>query len=647
MNRNTKRTVIFALMVFALAIVLYANNLGHDWAYDDHEYITENEYVNEPGHIGDIFSTTYLYGVNRFQTALYRPVTVLSYAVNRAMTGLNPGAFHLVNDIIHAANSTLVFLLLSLLTGSVTIPFAAAALFAAHPIHTEAVNNVVGRAELLAFFFALLALVFRALRERGKAIYYPLALFSFFLALMCKETPAILPFVIVLVMVGELVRGEKRLTARDNIEAGGWFGVLAVYIVIRHAVIASCGDVAEIMMHDNPLAGLGFFERLPTALAIIVDYTRLLVFPLRLSADYSYNQIPVIQSLMSFRVFVGLAVTAVVIVTGFLAARRSSVLLFGVFMLALPYAVVSNIVFPIGTIMGERLMYLPSFGFVVVLAWGIERMAQMTGKPRNIVVAAVAVVTVLYGVRTLARNPDWKNNETIFAKTAETSPNSVKTAYNYALVLKNNGRTADAIDWYRRAIDIWPEHYSAWFNLGNTLRETGQTDKAIEAYRRAHELVPEDPEPLHNLALTYKSAGMTEKAVETFETIHALRPGDPTVLMNIGATWAEAEEYDRAMGVFREIVASDPKNAGAIVNMGNIYVIQGDTLMAETLFQKSLDIDPGNPSAHNAVLGLLIARGLYDEAERKVLAMQERRIPVRRLFVNKIEQHRKNERSTR
>ena len=100
MDRTFIKTAIPAIIAAALAFAVYANNLGNDWAYDDIEYITENEFVRESGHIADIFSTSYLYGVKGYNTALYRPVTVFSYAVNRMLTGLRPGMFHLVNDLI-------------------------------------------------------------------------------------------------------------------------------------------------------------------------------------------------------------------------------------------------------------------------------------------------------------------------------------------------------------------------------------------------------------------------------------------------------------------------------------------------------------------------------------------------------------------
>lgn len=646
---DIRRTVLWALVAAVVAFGIYANNLGHDWAYDDFEYITENEYVREPGHTGDILTTTYLYGVREFRTALYRPLTVLSYAANRMVTGLEPGAFHLVNNLLHAANSALVYVLLTVVPGTGGLALPAALLFATHPLHTEAVTNIVGRAELLAFLFSVSALILYALRERNRKLFLPLSALLFFAALLSKETPAALPFALLLLAAGRYHHGAGGKESLKSEFAGitGWFAMLGLYIVLRSVVIARCGPVPDVMMHDNPLAGMGFFERLPAVLTVTAKYALLLVFPLRLSADYSYNQIPVDVPLTGLYPIAGFAVAAALAIMLVRSMRGEPDLLYGVVLLILPWLVVSNLFFPTGTIMGERLMYLSSLGFVIVAAWGIRRVSARLPRPERGALAIALAVSILFGIRTVARNPDWRDNTAIFTSTAISSPNSVKAAYNYALVLKKAGRPDDAILWYRKAVDIWPGHFSAWFNLGNTLRETGRPNEAVEAYRRASELVPEDSGTLMNLALTLRSMNRHQEAVETFERILEIRPGDRTAMMNIGTTWAGAGELDKAKKVFETMLVSQPDDADALVNLGNVAVIAGDTLRAEAMFGKALASAPDDPAANNALLGLLIARGQYEQAKQKAAEMSARRIPVRKRYIETIEQYNHNERSRR
>ena len=628
--------VKLAAIVAVLAFFAYVNNIGHDWAYDDHEYITENAFVKSPGHIGDIFSTTYLYGVKGMQTGLYRPVTVLSYALNNAVTGLKPSFFHLVNNLLHSANSVLVLLVIAAFTGLSKTAFLAALLFAVHPVHTEAVNNVVGRAELLSFLFLMLSLLMYSFRVRKRRLYYPLSLVFFMLAMMSKEIPAVLPFFILLHVLGNCARGECKYFKRDALETAGYFAVLALYMALRSFVIARCGTVPEVLLHDNPLTGLGFLERLPTALVVVARYAVLLVFPLRLSADYSYNQIPVVGSVFSGTAVIGLALSVLFIAALVRAMRKSRTLYTGMLFMGLPFLVVSNIFFTTGTIMGERLMYIPSLGFTLILVWCLERFFASVVKHPRFAFRAVLLITVLYAGRTIARNPDWKDNTAIFTRTAETSPNSVKTSYNYALVLRGEGRLREAVDWYRRAVSIWPGHQSAWFNLGNTLSLLKQYDEAVEAYTKALEIHTGDTGTLHNLALTYKNLNRPEKAVETFERILKLRPHDSVVRINIGTVWKDFGEYDRALEVFEENVRLNPRDVGSLANIGNIYVIKGDTLRAEVYYRRSIDIDPAQPNSNNALLGLMIARNRLDEAEEKIRQMKAGNIPVKRSFLDTI-----------
>jgi len=624
------------LIIAAIAFFSYINTLGHDWTFDDHEYITNNEYVKNPWRVADIFTTTYIYGVNSRQTGLYRPVTIFSYALNNAVTGLRPSLFHLVNNLTHTINSVLVLVVLAAIFGRIDMAFFAALLFAIHPVHTEAVNNVVGRAELLSFLFMMLSLWLYVIRDRNQKLFYPLALFCFMLALMCKEIPAVLPFVILLEHAGRWVRGKRRHVKRDVFETAGFFAIFALYMVIRNVAVNRCGPVPEIMFNDNPLAGLPFLERLPTALTVIVKYCMLLVFPLRLSADYSFNQIPMVGTMGNHMTVFGALFIVVTAAVGMRAITRSHTLYFGVLVLSLPFLVMSNIVFPIGTIMGERLLYIPSLGFSVILACAVLWICREALKSPRFSLWTVCIITVLYAGRTLARNSDWKDNAAIFTKTAQTSPMAVKNSYNYALVLKREGRLREAITEYRKAVSIWSGHQRAWYNLGNALAENKQFIEAADAYKRSLEILPDDPGALRNLALTYKELQQPEKAVETFEKILDIRPDDIKARQNIGNIWVQFKNYDRALAVFEENVRINPKDAGSMTNIGNIYLIRGDTLRAENSYRLSLDIEPQNPITNNLLLELLILQNRISDAEEKINEMKKNNISIRKILIQKI-----------
>jgi len=630
-----QRQWVQALIVFLAALFVYANNIPNDWAYDDIEYITENSYINESGHFGDILTTSYLYGSNGNCTGLYRPLTVLSYALNRQITGLNASSFHLVNDLIHAACSVVALLLLRSL-GFGALAFPAALLFALHPIHTEAVSNVVGRAELLSCLFMLssLAAYYSASLKRNRA--YPLALLLFFFALLSKEIPAVLPVIILAGFLTQGLRGEKRRGSRELLEIAGFFAVLGIYLLLRHSAIGHSGVPSAIMMHDNPLSGLAFFERLPTALSVLMKYCLLLLAPFRLSADYSFNQLPLLNSLFSPAALTGLAVAIGLVALWFIALKRSKMLSISVALFGLPLLFVSNIPFTFGTIMGERLLYIPSLGFIMLLVMLFEWLTAGLLRKNAIGIAVLILVSVVYGGRTFARNFDWKDNTSLFAATAISSPNSVKNCYNYALSLRQQGQLRDAVDWYRRAVGIWPEHRNAWFNLGNTLVDMQRPKEALDAFEKADKLVPNDINTLQNLALTYKIMQQPEMAVSTFERILSLRPNDRSVRMNIADVWRSAGDYGRALEILTSIVRDEPNNIGAIVNIGNIHLVEGDSHRAESDYRKALTIAPKNRTPNNALLALLIKGDRMEEAKAEYTRMRKENIPVRRQLAESV-----------
>ncbi len=482
----------------------------------------------------------------------------------------------------------------------------------------------------------MLSLYCYLIRERRYRLWYPVSLVFFLLALMSKEVAATLPVAVFLLAWGERSRGERAGLKTAAAETGGFLAVLGFYLIVRQVVIVRLGPVPPVMMSDNPMVGMGFLERLPTALAVLWRYFLLLLWPVRLSADYSYNQVPVAGSLFNLRTLAGLAAAAAVIAGFVRSAKRSRTAFTGLVLLAPPFLVFSNILFTTGTIMGERLLYTPSLGWCLLAAWAaFFIIGERLNRP-SLARWALIVVTVLFAGRTFARNFDWKDNDTIFEKTAETAPNSVKTSYNYALVLKRRGELDRAINWYQRAVDIWPGHQNAWFNLANALRERGKLREAVGAYRKAIELLPDDTGAMHNLALTYRELNEPENAVATFRRILLTRPNDLSVYTNIAITWASAGEYERALEIFEQIAEANPEDGGAMANIANTWVALGDSTKAETYYRRAMELSPRNPAPFNAMLALHLNRGRFEDARLLAAEMRNRNIPIMRTLADKL-----------
>jgi hypothetical protein len=444
-----------AVAVALVAALLYANTAGHGFAHDDVFLIEGNPTIRVLDS-KDFFAPW-------VESGYYRPIVITSLAVNYAIGALDPLGYHLLNIAVHALISGLVLALFWRITGDRALSLAGALLFAAHPIHTEAVANVSGRPDLLAGLFsvgALLAYVSGAgtWSRRGRTL-YALSLACFGLGLLCKENTVTVLGIAVLYDVvyrdggGGLSIASVRaaLTGRAGVYAG-YLAVAIGYVGIR--LLALEFSLPHQDPIDNPLLELGVAARVANALLLSLHYLWLLFFPLQLSYDYSWGQFDLIASPTDPRLLlVGVGVLA--IVAALFASRRSKHLFFGMAFYWVAFFPVSNTIIPIGTIFGERLVYLPSVGFCLALAAALRALAGalVPGAASSRAFAAVVVVAVgVFGWRTVDRNPDWKTTTDLWVHDAAVAPGSVKVQTNAGVALLLLERPEEALRHFEAAI---------------------------------------------------------------------------------------------------------------------------------------------------------------------------------------------------
>src|SRR5712664_419595 len=397
-----KERLRVGLLLAAVALV-YSNTLLNEFTMDDGLYVANNPQVTAP-------SVRALFTPNKIVN-VFRPVTFATLAWNQSMNGGKPFGFHLFNLMLHAAVTWLLYLLLlAILETSPhaqTVAFVAALLFAVHPIHTEAVASIVGRAELLAAGFLLAAWILH-LRDREIS-----ALICFVLALLSKESAVVfLP----LAAIGDYASGKWKPASRYLRIAG----LTLLYLGVLWKVQGGHFGMADIQRLNNPLATIPTGWRILNALRVAWKYVGLQFYPATLSCDYSFNQIPVY---LDWRHTLPAAIAAVAAVGGWTWAiwkRRYAVVLAGAIYLA-GFCTTANILVPIGTIMGERLAYLPSAGFclLIALAWN-----WLQARQRKLALLALAVFVAVLGARTVVRNRDWKDNLTLYSAAVRAVPRS-------------------------------------------------------------------------------------------------------------------------------------------------------------------------------------------------------------------------------
>src|SRR5262245_43097911 len=461
-------------LVVGAVVTAYANAGGGELVFDAQSLVARNPVVQAWSADNVWFALTHDYWQPMTTNGLYRPLTVLSYLLDRAVLGHGDRAFGYVveNVALHAGGAVLVYALVWHLVRRQWPATAAALLFAVHPITTEAVTNVVGRADLLAVV-GVLAGVFCWAKGRDAAgtrrVVSAIGLvLASIVAFFSKESGLVLVAVVVLYDLA-FVAAWRRVRA-EHLAVGL---VLAAYLAARWYVDRTGLPPEDVSPIDNPMVEAPFLTGRLTALGVLVREAGLIAWPATLSADYSYRQIPVFTwppaqagdwlALLGL-VALPLAVWAVV------RARRRDPAVFFLGGFALVAAVPSsNLVRLIGSIMAERFLYLPLAGIAGLAAVLIDRWA-VTARRRTVASVALGGVLLAAGARTAVRNLDWQDDRTLWAATMEAAPESAKAHQAYAEATAAPGADAASLALVvaraEHAVSLRPDYELALIDLG-------------------------------------------------------------------------------------------------------------------------------------------------------------------------------------
>jgi len=480
------QAAVACAVVAAAAIVAYHNSLGGELFYDNLGVIVNNEILKGENNTGKIFSSNYW---EPRPSDLYRPLTIYTYYVNYKIWGweAKPLGYHICNLFLHVVNGLLVFLLVSRISGRALIGASAALLFVTHPITTEAVTNVVGRADLLAMLFVLIAFLLHMAgsvsAKPRRRYYFVLGAFSLFLGLLSKENA--IAGIAVFAAFDVILLWPKIRAQVGDVRLWRWFArrlytcyvfyvvIIAGWFLIRSLVFSAEDPsvVNVVPFFLNPLAYAPFLQREATAIVVLGLYFWRLIWPVTLSADYSYNQIPMVTSPANAAFTASLAAVLAALVLGVFLWKRSPVAAFFIWFFFICITPVSNIFVVTGTIGAERLLYMPSLAWSGLLAMGLAWLCGKLGR-RQLAVVAVACIVGLYGYRTIVRNFDWQEMSTFWRATAKASPQSVIALGNYAGTLVRDN-PQEALKCLKKAAEIDDRYIGNYTFYGGACMEWG------------------------------------------------------------------------------------------------------------------------------------------------------------------------------
>ncbi len=644
------------LCIGLFSLILYAPTLSYDYALDDQIVILSNQYTKQGfSGTGKILSTESMEGFWGVQKNLlaggrYRPLSIVTFAVEWQLFGQNPMIGHLVNLLLYALSNLLLYRILLMLFAARTkrpprywylsIPFITTMLFVAHPLHTEVVANIKGRDEIMTFLGALGALFFSlqyVKRERIMDLIW--SSLCLFLALLSKENAitfvAIIPLTLYFFTKSSLQKiGTTTLPL---------LAATVVFLVIRWRVIGyffnSGTEVTELL--NDPFLNASFAEKYATIFSTMGYYLKLLVFPHPLTHDYYPKEFPII-GWADWRAIVPLILYGLMGLFALWGLKRKNIVAFAVWFYLLSFSIVSNLFFAVGTFMNERFMFISLLGFCLIVAYGLVRylpkLLSSAAVKKYSIIAIVGVMLLAYSFKTLTRLPAWKNNKSLFLTDVKVSTNSTKvntsaggTLYEEAIKIQDIGekqqKLYQAIEYLTKAVEIHSNNINALLLLGNSyyaldrnidavfgvyaaifannpdhvdatknlmmfsqqIKTPEEADKFIRFYEKY--VIPYGVNNSTTFAVLGKLYGRyrqdAEKAIDYLERSISINPNDASVLQDLGIVYGMANEYEKSLQVSLKALEFQPNNKQLLRNIGTTYRNMGNEEQAEVYFQRA------------------------------------------------------------
>jgi tetratricopeptide (TPR) repeat protein len=586
-----KASYLWVYLTIAIAVfLLYGNTLSNGYVLDDFSVIKENNIVNQgTKNLGQIFKTSYRAGYLNVNDGLYRPLSLAMFAIEWTMKPNNPGLGHFINLLIYVFCGIVLFKTLRRLLPQLNtyILIGTVLLFIAHPIHSEVVGNIKSRDELLCFLFSFLTIHFIIKYiDDAKSYFLFLGSIFLFIAFLAKES-AILTFPILMIM---LVFFRKEAMSKIIGIVLSVMIPFIVYMLIRKSVLDSFAGLQSVTMIDNPIgAQTNFGLKLMGSMQVLGEYMQLFVFPHPLIYDYSYNSFPLNDGI-NLPILIGiltvLAMIAIIVIT----YKKHPIISFSILFIFAALSLYTNIFFTIGAAKAERFTFLASLGFCLILAYVIAKILKLEVYPSNIsqnsnknYFYVLGAILMLYSVKTISRNSDWKDNITLYTHDVELNPMSAKTHYYLGneLIKKIAEEESDSlkkIDYLnkgilevRKSVAIFPEYSDGHTQIGVGYFKMNNMDSAAVYFNKGLQYNPNNSVALSNMGAYYFNKGRYAEAIEIYDKTLLLNPRFIDAMVNLGSCYGASGRFNEALVWFTKAYELDPNNKKAITFLAITY----------------------------------------------------------------------------
>ena len=547
---QAKSNLVCIAVITASVLITHHQSLGNGFHYDDGHGIVRNPHIRSLANLTTFFSNPCTFSENP-SYAMYRPLVVGAHAVNYSLGGYSPSGYLAFNLGIHCLVAALVFILLLQFGVPQSISLLGGLFFGLHPVQTEAINFVSARSESMAalFYLASLTCYLQATRSlEYRRIWQGASLSLFSLSLLSKEIAVTLPLALLLC---DSIR-SRRQRNNESLRPSGeilktlkphlpYWALLAAYFILHQSITG--------IISDSPSAQLRTVSsQLATQSKALVHYLSLSFMPAKLSVSQQFFES---RSLTDFVPFVGMGVAASLLFLAFHLRRLVTHFSLGTGWFFLILAPTSLI--PLNVLVNDHRPYLALLGLTLVLAFCAASM------PRR---WPIYIVIPLLGLLSYQRDPQWKDEITLWADASRKGPLMPEAHFNLGFAHHQLGNLDSALSAYEHAVGLDPNYVRAQTNLGAALRQMGRLEEAARALGLALQVDPGAAETLNNLGLTYAAMGNYEGAIRLYERALETNAGRAELWLNLGLAQRDSGLREEAFWSLSRAIEIDPQVKG-------------------------------------------------------------------------------------
>ncbi|XP_049825816.1 protein O-mannosyl-transferase Tmtc3-like [Aethina tumida] len=628
---------LLGIILVVTCVACYYNSCYCGFVFDDISAIKENRDLRPHTPLVNIFYNDF-WGTPMHKEQShksYRPLCVLTFRWNYMLGQLEPMGYHLVNMILHSVVCLMYFRMCSMFLPELA-SFVSSMLFAVHPIHTEAVTGVVGRAETLSSVFFLAAFILYSKASKSKKYtgwkHLIFSMISIATAMLCKEQGITIAgvcatyeiFVSQKIRLPELRQMLKAATTPKSSYQFPWSNRATKRLVILAATTVSLllarlhimgSQLPVFTRFDNPASVAPTPTRQLTYHYLVSVNLWLLIFPCDLCCDWTMSTVPLVESFFDVRnlgTIMTYAFLFGIMSKAFTTENRqqSIVLLMSTALMVFPFIPASNLFFPVGFVIAERVLYMPSMGFCMLMGYGWYVLYKKMNK--TVALTGLMVLLATHAAKTYTRNWDWENEYSIFMSGLRVNQRNAKLFNNVGHALESQNRYQEALLFFKTAVDVQEDDIGAHINVGRTYNHLKMFKEAEEAYLKAKSLLPKAkpgesyqariaPNHLNvflNLAnLISKNSTRLEEADMLYRQAISMRADYTQAYINRGDILIKLNRTKEAQEVYERALLYDSNNPDIYYNLGVVFLEQGKASQALAYLDKALEFDPDHEAA--------------------------------------------------